>query len=713
MSDIVEKAKDIYKNDVDCWYDNYQKSKDDLHFLSDDLYAQWDEKDYSERVRSGRPALTIDKLSQFIHQTANDIRMNTPSIGVIPANDKASQDTAEVFKGLIREIEYYSNADDVYDTASLNAIRCGIGFIRVDFEYEDYDGFDQRLCIKRVVNPLSVYIDSNSIECDGRDAKHGFVIESMSVKKFKEEYPDKAAVSFDAQDRTDIKEGNEEMLSIAEYFVIDEEKRTIKSDDGKASREITEKTVRRYKLSGADVLEESTFPGKYIPIIPVYGEEAWIDGKRKLLSLIRKAKPAQQLFNYWKSLETELLQKSPQAPFIAAVGQVEDFKDDWTNPNKSMVLRYHPKDAEGNALPPPQRLAPPPVPTGVINASANAVEDIKSAMGIYNAGLGMISNETSGIAIQRRQQEGDVATFHFQDNLIRSITHLGRVLVYAIPEVYSTPRVIRILGMEDEPKDVAINGALAVDGAESIDLSQGRYDIRVKTGGSYTTRRQEAAEFLSKLINVSPEMMTIMGDLMFENMDFSGANVMAERMKKMVDPKFLDDENDPKVAALGQALQEAQAAMQAMQGEMERLQQELQNKQAEIQIKAKEVELKQVEMQLKQSDTSVDNIHDKQRLELEAYKAQREYEIEKEKIELDRIKTGLDKGIDPATLVPMRRGMDDVMAEFSDKMANAINQLAAINVASANTEQMVLESLNAPKRVIRDENGDIVGVERL
>ncbi len=632
--DVLERAKTNFKKDKDSWSSIYKKAKEDLHFISDDPCAQWDEQDYNNRVQTGRPALTIDQLGQFIHQVANDIRMNTPSINVIPANSESSEQVAEVCKGLIREIEYYSNADDVYDTASLNSIRCGIGFIRVDFEYEE-EGFEQRLCIKRVVNPLACWIDSGSIECDGRDAKRGYVIDKYSISEFKSKWPDKATVCFEHSDVS--YSDDEDEISVCEYFEIEEEVETITSEDGTVSRDITKKTVKRYIMSGADILEEGTFPSKYIPLIPVYGEEAWIDGKRQLYSLIRKSKSAQQMFNYWKSLETELLMKAPQAPVMAAEGQVEDYADDWKNPSKSMVLRYKTTDAQGNPVAPPQRLEPPTVPIGIVNAAQGTKDDIKATMGIYSSGLGERSNETSGIAIQRRQQEGDVATFHFQDNLIRSITQLGRILVSAIPEVYTGGRILRILGMEDEPVNIGVNGALAIEQPQTIDLSQGRYDVRVKTGGSYTTRRQEAADFLSNLINVSPEMMQIMGDLLFENLDFSGANVMAERMKKVVDPKFLEEGQDPQVAQLTAQLQEMAAIIEGLQAQLQSKQEELaikaqgeQNDAEEARVKA---ELQVLELRLKQEQQKFDSAIKSQELQLK----ERELALKEAELQIEAI----------------------------------------------------------------------------
>lgn len=613
---IVEKARKDFKSDQKAWSDIYEKASEDLYFLSDDPYAQWDEKDYQERVRTNRPALTIDQLGQFIHQVANDIRMNTPTINVLPSDGESSVETADVYKGLIREIEYRSNADDVYDTASLNSIKCSIGFMRVDHEYEE-DGFNQVLVIKRIVNPLSVWIDSNSIECDGRDAKRATILEQIKVEDFKKQYPKFDPVCFESDDKNKkYKDGD--TITIAEHFYIEEQQKVITSEDGTQTRTITKPIVKRCKLSGKDVLEETIFPGKYIPIIPVYGEESWIDGERHLFSLIRKSKSAQQMYNYWKSLETELLMKAPQAPIMAAEGQVENYAEDWKNPNKTMVLRYKAKDSDGNVIGPPQRLEPPTIPTGIVNAARQTVDDIKATMGIYNAGLGQIDNAVSGVAIQGRQREGDVATYHFADNLVRSITQVGRVLVSAIPVIYDTPRVLRIIGMEDESEIVGVNGISAPDQVDdagmpkTIDLLRGKYDVRVLTGASFTTKRQEAAQFLSQLVQTNPDFIKIMGDILFKNMDFAGAPAMAERIKKIMDPAILEENKvDPAVIQMQQQLQQAQALNAA-------LQQQLMDKQAELQLKAQsemndsqeskakvQVQLAELELKRRQAEADI------------------------------------------------------------------------------------------------------------
>lgn len=592
--DVLKRAQDNYQRDKDHWNEIYTKARDDMYFISDNEDAQWNAEDRA--LRQNRPSLTIDQLGQFLHQVANTIRMNTPSINIIPGTD-GDEETAAVFQGLIRNIEYRSHADEAYDTGSLSSIRCSIGFIFVDHGYVNNGSFEQELTIKRCVNSLQCWIDCDSIEADGSDARRGIKIQPMSAQEFKRRYPGKKVSSFGDDVKGNYKD--DESVNVAEYYeIIDEVKEVGLNDMGEmeeiaqdvdysSTRKLKKSKVMRYILSGEEILAQSTFPGKYIPIVPVYGEEAWIDGKRQLYSLIRKSKDAQRMYNYWKSLETELLMKQPNAPIMAGAGQIENYADDWKNPQKSMVLRYETHDADGNLLPAPQRLAPPTIPTGIVNAARETIDDIKATMGIYNASLGQKSNETSGIAISRRKEEGDVATYHFGDNLVRSISQVGRLLVYAIPEVYDTARVIQIIGKEDALEQVGINGAMTPDQERPFDLKTGEYSVRVITGASFTTKRQEAAEFFQNIVNKQPQLMEVMGDLLFQNMDFPGAQAMAERMKKVINPKLLDDNQvDPEKEQMKAVIQQGEQMMQQMQAQMVDLQKQLQDKQAEISVKA-------------------------------------------------------------------------------------------------------------------------------
>lgn len=633
--DIIKTAQELRKRDEEAWASIYKSAKADLRFQSDEENSQWDSADVKRRTDTNRPVIQIDQLGQFVHQVANDVRMNTPTINVIPDGDGADIDTAEFMKGKIKAIEYYSNADTAYDTAVTSAIKCSIGFFRVDHDYINDEGFEQELKIKRVVNPFAILLDSTSIEADGSDSMHGSIIEKLAKDKFKARFPGKKAVSFESETGEECADGEE--VAICEFYkIVDEYKEIGVLEDGniedvspdrayKNTRKVSKRTVKRYTLSGADILEETTFPGKYVPIIPVYGEEAWEDGKRKLHSLIRKSKSAQRMHNYWASLETELLMKQPQAPVMAEEGQIDDYAEDWLDPSKAMVLRYKGYDTKGQKIAPPSRLEPPTIPTGIINARRETVDDIKATMGMYNAAIGNRGSATSGKQEIAQQREGDVATYHFGDNLVKSITHCGRILVCAIPEIIDTARVERIIGEEDEPKEVGVNGQTVEGQEKSFDLSKGKYGVRVITGAPFTTRRQETVAALTEVFKAAPELYNVMGDLYFKNSDFAGAPAMANRMKKVIDPKFLDEEDkkdaepapDPEKEQMVQVIQAGQAELQEMQQQIQGLEQQIQSKEFEVKTEQARSDLQKQMDALKSAETIAKLTIDGQKKDLE------------------------------------------------------------------------------------------------
>lgn len=597
--DFVEKALKKANTCYEYWQPIYEKAREDLFFQSDDPYAQWDRKDAEKRRKSGRPVLTIDQLSQFVNQVSNDVRMNTPSIDILPDGNDADEETAEIYQGLIRNIEYKSNADDAYDNAVNFAIKCGIGYIRIDHDYNSPMSFEQELYVERIVNPFAILFDCNSITSDGSDAKYCFILDKMDIEEYREKYPKATSeASFSVAEHY-ISEEEKEEITLAEYFYIEEQDVEIVRDgettrivqegetleEGAQTRKTKMRVVHRCILNGEEELEKTTFPGDYIPVVPVYGEEAFEDGRRNLLSLIRRSKDSQCMFNYWASMETEMLMRSQKAFVFAAEGTTEDYADDYLNPDKAAVLRYKQTDAANKPAPPPQIIPPIQIPAGIVNARQQTTQDIRATMGLYDAFLGQQDNAISGIAINSRQREGNRAVFHYADNLVRSITQVGRILVSAIPQVYDTPRIVRVIGKEETNDLVGINGMYVEGQEKNYSLARGKYNVKVSTGASYSTMRQEAAETYQNIIAAQPQLMQIMGDLLFKYMDFPGAQAIAERFKKTMDPNIINEEIDPQVAQMQMQNQELQQGIQILESQLMDLQKQLQDKQAEIEIK--------------------------------------------------------------------------------------------------------------------------------
>jgi hypothetical protein len=627
--DVLAEARERFKLAEEGWKDVREAALEDLKFSAGD---QWPEKIKEQRKREDRPCLTINKTPQQIRSITNEQRQNKQSIMVSPVDDVGDPEVARVLKGMIRQIENDSNAESAYGMGFDGAVRKGFGFWRVITEYVSPRSFDQQLKIKSIRNAFSVYLDPHIKEPDGSDAAFGFIIDDVPKDSYKNENPgSELSKKADWGSVTESIPGwiSESTCRIAEYFTKEfEEIELVLLSDGsvltseelnkafpagslmpegltvKDKRKTLEPTIKWYKINGIEVLEETTFPGEWIPIVPCFGDILDIEGKLVLESVFRHAKDSQRMYNLWASAESEAIGLAPKAPWIIAEGQItEENESQWATANSRThaFLQYSPIDVNGQVLPPPQRNSFEPAVQAITNARMQAAEDMKATTGIYDAALGARSNETSGIAIKGRQQQAQTSNFHFADNQTKSIKHTGRILVGAIPHVYDTARIARIIGDEGEDEIVKINQVFEEHGEhKEINLNKGKYDVTVDIGPSFQTKRQEAVSSMLELAQIMPQQTAMFLDLLIKNMDMPGAKEMAERVKKGLPPGIAEDSKDQAPIP-----PEVQAQMQQMSQMVEQLTTKLNEatdaiKTKSIELESRErVELWKLETQLK------------------------------------------------------------------------------------------------------------------
>jgi hypothetical protein len=580
--DLIKLAQERFKLASDATAGIREAALDDLRFVAGE---QWPDDIRNQRAADKRPCLTINKLPQFTHQVLNEERQNRPSIQISPVDDGGDPETAKVLQGLIRHIEVQSGADFAYDTGFEGAVNAGFGAFRVLTEYVDESSFDQQISIKRIRNPWCVYFDPSAQEPDYSDANWCLVIEDMSPEAYRAAFPDSELAKGPWEALGNKAPGwvTSKHARIAEYWWIEQAPATlclIRTERGDVvlpkgevpegslilkERSSTVRQVKWAKINGVEVLDRrDDYPGRYIPIVPVLGDELDVDGDVRLISLIRHAKDPQRMYNYWASAETEAIALAPRAPFIAAEGQLEGYERMWqeANTRNFPYLVYKPKTLGGSLAPAPQRQAAEPAIQAISHARLMSADDMKSTTGIYDASLGARSNETSGRGILARQRESDVATFHFSDNLARAIRHCGRILLDLIPRIYDTPRVLRIIGADNTPSTVKVNQPTVVDGVERIfDLTAGRYDVTVQVGPSFNTKRQEAVASMSELARAYPPLMQLAGDLIVKNMDWNGADEIAERLEAALPPELKPQKDGDQKPAIPPEVQQTMQAM--------------------------------------------------------------------------------------------------------------------------------------------------------
>lgn len=604
----LDEILELFKRSEEAESEIRQQALEDLRFRAGE---QWPENLKREREHDLRPCLVINKMPQFVRQVTNDQKLNRSSIRVSPVDDKGDVETAKIINGLIRHIENSSNADVAFDTAFEGAATGGFGYFRVITDYCDERSFNQEIQIKRIDNHFSVFFDPSSVELDGSDANFAFITDEVSKEEFEALYPDAELSSM--EDWTSIGNARPDWITkdsvrIAECFIKKyEQKNLLQFPDGAVYLEDevpeqfqglqvkTRKTmvpvIHWYKINGHEILEETIWPGKWIPIVPVYGEKLNVDGKKIFESVIRHAKDSQKMYNYWASSETETITLAPRAPYIVADGQVPpEFEKFWQSANRKnhAYLPYVPVSSGGQLVGPPQRNAYEAPIAAITSARMQSSDDIKATTGIYDASLGARSNEQSGVAIQRRNIQAQTSNYHFINNLNISKKHCARILIDLIPKIYDTPQAVRIIGEDDQQKIVLINQFFQENGKQVMyDVRAGKYDVVIETGPSFATKRQEAASMMIEMTKAMPQLAQVAGDIIVGNMDWPGASELQERIRKTMPPNLIDSKGDKDLPP------EVMAQMQQMQMMVDQLSQQL-NQQTEI-VKQKRLELESKE----------------------------------------------------------------------------------------------------------------------
>lgn len=746
--------KDFERGQADC-KPIQQEYTADKEFVFEG--KQWEPDQLEDR--KGRPTMTVNKTLQFVMQVANDARQNNPAIKIQPAKEGATESLAEVRGGLVRAIERNSNAKAARQHALLDAIGAGMGFYRILTEFEGPDSFDQEIKIKRIMDASIVTWDNDAQEPDFSDAMFYVIQEAVSKQKFKREF-DKDASDY-MGGKVSSAWGTKEFPTLSEYWYVDliddtlfkmvtgenkfaaelaklaekqgleelpAELYAVGEDGERISRPSKRRQVKWCKLAGGKVLEKIDWPGNWIPIVPVLGRETLIKGKRKLSSLIRPAKDSQRMYNYARSNMAERLSMANKSPWIVALESIPAaFKSYWATSNIKnwAMLPFKAYDAKGRQLPMPTRTPPMAVDQGLVEEAQVSTQELKETTGIYESGLGAKGNETSGRAILAREKQGDTATYDFTDNLTIAMRFEGMILNDLIPHVWDTARQIRILGEDDAEEVIMVNQAAEdMDGKPyHHDLSVGKYSVSISVGPSYATKRQETAESMMDLMKTIGPSGEAISDLAVRSQDWRGADVAADRLKKLNEMKFPgivepskpkegeEKQPDPAVLAIqqqaqealaqkdmeaqaiGQQLQEAgQAADQATQ-ENKQLKVANANKAGELELKKREQDLKEAEFRLKEAefDHKVEMDHASRVSALEDKRNTAQGEQEKEAMETESI---------VAALSPAFEAQSQALANIAETNQAILAGLAQLG-----------QVLTSPKavQVHRDANGKITG----
>lgn len=628
-----------------------RRADEDMRFAGGE---QWDPM--LLQYRQGRPSLTIDRMGTTIRQLVNEGRQQRPGITVSPMDSGADPATAQKIQGLIRHVEVQSNADQAYSTGLEHGVVCGRGFIRVQTRYCNDRNFDQEALICRIPNPLWVYLDPHHQQPDGSDAQWCFIARQMRQREYQAQY---GTSSLELGEWAELHSGwvTNDSVRVAEYFWIEMHTLELKLLEGgqiadeyapmpEGSRVLRTRRIETPQVwwcltNGHSILEQRRWEGKYIPIAQVMGEEGEVDGKRDWRGVVRRLRDPQRQYNLLVSAKAEVIALTPRAPWVGVRGQFEGHPE-WATANirNHAYLEYEAKvDGIPDILPPPQRSAIEPPVQALTQSSLQAADEIKAISGYFDPALGQQSNETSGVAIRQRQQQTNTATYHFLDNHRRAIRFVGEILVDLFPRIMTQPQQARIIG-EDGTASQARFNEVHTDPATGqqvvYDLSTGRYDVAVEAGPSFATKRQENAQILTQVLQAAPQLLNVIGDLYFSQLDLDLSGKMSDRMQKAMPPALLiGEEGSEKNAAVAQANQQLQQLpqlaqqLQQAQAQILQLNQSVQsltqsNNELSLQLmnRDKEIALQHRKLDIEAADKGQQRFVDQEQTQIDAYNAE-------------------------------------------------------------------------------------------
>lgn len=641
---ILQEAKDNFKRWQEYESDFRNRYVADVKFSNADSDNgwQWPNDLRADREANKRPALTINKVQRLVAMITNDCSENKPAITIKPTGNESSYKSALVYEGLVRDIEYKSAAQNIYDDCSVSQVEGGIAYFRIEQVHTDDESFDQELRITPVRDHLGVFLDCDIKQKDGSDALWGGIFDDMPRKEFEKLNPDIDMQEVGGSTIFGEDEGGdwlrEDSVRIAEYYRIvqsNDELYWVEDDQGntetfKASeapkgfkatlvpgkfkkRKIINRQLEWYKIAGHKIIarrdkDNDPLKGKYIPIVRVVGVERVIDGKLERKGYVRPIKDAQRMFNFNSSQQVETVSLQTKTPWVGPAAAFEGNEVAWNNANtqNAAYLTYRHQDADGNPLPAPQRLEAPKSGDGFLQGMQIADNQMAMVGGREDAGLGREGQEKSGVAIQQRQRMGDKANGIWLTNLAIALCYAGRIIIDLVPHIYDTKRVIQIMGQDGTQSKVTVDPEAEqayqeVTEGDVVNVlfnpGVGKYEVQSAPGPAYATQRQEAWNAFVNIVSGAPELINKIGDLMFRSADFPLADKIAERLRRDIKnsaPWLLGDATNPQLAQMQQMLTDAQGQVGELIQKLAEKNLELKNKDEENSVRRFESDSKRL-----------------------------------------------------------------------------------------------------------------------
>lgn len=599
--DELMEAKSRLQNASSYWSTQYINIEDDRRMATG---YQWDGKDKQHRDLDNLPASTIGIIQPTIDKIVNEIRTNPFGIKL---NIKEPQ-IRKLYQGLVRSIEYDSNAAEAYEIAFESAVTTGMGFISVVTDYSDPESLNQVIKVKPIRDTTTVYIDPTSESICGADMEYAFQLDYIDKHTAAREYnldADKIAKQpiFTEMFKDIIVPQDavpvvlymyKSRKNITRTWLLDgshtDDAKSVPEEMVAGKRKISTTTVKVCKYVGTEKVTETELKTQFIPIIPVYGDKVFGNASRNSIQsnpnwsgyagITKRMWDSQDLLNLSASREKLLIGLSPISPVTAPAEAIKGYEDLYRDMNTRPVsnLPYNHVDEYGNPIAAPTRLDNTAQTGFLEQAQATAINLAQRSSGIMDSQLGKedIAGQ-SGIAMMTKQNTGNMVIAHYTANLVKSIIQAGKIVVELIDSIYDTGRELTLRDEKGASTNQFVN-------MSTVPIKPTDVDITVEAGPIFANERKEAVANLLSLGQIIPDKFSMFADILVRNLDTPGSTEVAERLESMLPPELKPESDEveaPDPQAM-MALQSAEQTIGAMNETIEKYEAIIKNLQTQI-----------------------------------------------------------------------------------------------------------------------------------
>lgn len=616
VTKVYEEAMENYATAKSAWEEIHNQSVLDKSFAL--LGKQWEHDILSQRSRDRKTSKVFDNCAKYIRYVANSSLKNSPAIRVSPKS-KDKKKEAEVIAGIVRQIENDSNAKQVYNHAFTDCLAGGIGVFEV---IVDLDDEENKIKIKKIIDPTSVYFDPSANEPDFSDAQYVMRLKKINKKKFQSLYPDKNSDCVSEKNRDWF---NDDNIDILEYW----------TKNGNI--------VDWYLLNGNEILDSSIYHGGYqgtlLPFVFMIGEDVIVNGERHIKSIIRDIKDRQRYFNFVNSESIDYLSRASQGGWLLTQKTAERFLDIYQDTSKNNNVLVYPAGTDK-----PVRIDPPQAPTAYLQEMSRLENEMRSTVGVRDPFSDDVPKMQSGKAVKLELGQQNLSTALWNDRLSCAIKYCGKVLVDLIPKFQNYAHTQQIIGIDGQQSSEDI--MTPNEKGEMIDLNAS-YSVNVSTGASYQDQQEATFDKLLELYKANPQMFAVGSDLLVRNLDIIESDTLADRLFAIMPPQIKSmskGDQDPKMVMMqmknqmeemGKVLEQTTQALNQKTQESNQLQEMNQNKTQSEMMKLESQNQNKLQTEVMSNQSAEQQIVMKGEYDLKMKEMEMQYNLRMKELELE------------------------------------------------------------------------------